>query len=269
MTAIISKLCLIFLKSSEDDLNKLEDKIEKEFIYTVSIATMLTFLIYIVQLLLSMKSYQKTVLKAYRGVFEEIPNPNNISIAKLTSSSLHFTGYSIVFLLIGFQFLLTVNLVLVFVIRMIINTIKGTEIIKSKYENIYNYVSSKTLEYILIVFKIILPIIAIFILKKYLILLLSKYVLTNHSGKEKRLRNEKSYRFVNHFNFFFDISISFFVASVRIIYSMLFYSLYFPRLDYTTFDLGFTKFDLGYMSYVSYIHLEGIIYLFVICELIK
>ena len=61
MTAIISKLCLIFLKSSEDDLNKLEDKIEKEFIYTVSIATMLTFLIYIIQLLLSMKSYENVI----------------------------------------------------------------------------------------------------------------------------------------------------------------------------------------------------------------
>ena len=102
----------------------------------------------------------------------------------------------------------------------------------------------------------VLPVLTIFVFKRVLIWYLCRFVLTHRTGKTLRLKNMRLYLMVNHFNFFFDSFIIFFIAVMRVIYSILATLFFMPRLDYSIFGLFLERFDMGYMSYVSYMHME-------------
>ncbi len=166
-----------------------------------------------------------------------MPNPKKFSNAKLISSSLHYTGYSIVFLFIGYFVLFFVLCFIVLFIRLISNIPL----------------------FRLDLLKYVLPVVSIFVLKKLFIRYLSRYYLINKTGHNLRLKHQKIYQILNHFNFFFDCFLLTFLSSFRMIFSILLALFYMPRLDYTTFSMGHRRFDSGFMSYVGAIHMEGFV----------
>jgi len=196
---------------------------------------LLTTFIYILQLFFNIKTYKTNVLKAYRGEYKlEIINNNKCSTTKLTCCSLHYPSYSIGVLLIGYFVLFYFNLFIIFLLKLCIQI----RLIQ------------------LDLFKYVLPVIIMFVLKRILVFCVCRYLLFSSTKSSYVIKNFKLYLLINHFNFFFDSFIIFFVSTLRIFYSFMASLLFFSRLDYKLFDLGLETYDMGYMSYVGFLCIE-------------
>jgi hypothetical protein len=241
---IVSILKQLFMNTnnpiiiSDNNSKNTTDKIAEQIEDVIIKSCLVTTSIYALQLIFSIKSYQSNVLKAYRGVYIDIPKASKYSNTKLAAGSLHYSGYAIGFLMIGFGIFFYVNLFLIFLLKIIIQ-IPLIQLDLIKY---------------------FLPFISIFLLKRLLIWYFCRYFLL--SSKSNHLKNIKFYLIINHFNFFFDSFIIFFVSVLRIVYSLVAALFFFPRLDYRLFGLGLERFDMGFMSYVGFLHIEGLFLFF-------
>lgn len=221
--------------NSKAELNLVVESLFRNVNALIIISCCLTSFIYIVQLLLGIKNYHKTVLEAYQGIYLNIPSPKRFSNAKLASSSLHYSGYAIGYLLWGYLILFEVILVVMLVIRFLVKF----------------YFIAENLA------KIFLPILTIFLFKKILIWYLCRFFLIEKSNnKVFGLRNNKLYFLLNHFNFFFDCFLGSFVCLMRMAKSSLAALFFMPRLDYSIFGRQLEKTDMGFISYVTFIHME-------------
>lgn len=79
-----------FINNSKTQLNIIVKSLFSHITIDIVVACSLTTSIYVIQLLLGIRNYQKQVLNAYKGVYVDIPSPKRFSNAKLTSSSLHY-----------------------------------------------------------------------------------------------------------------------------------------------------------------------------------
>ena len=82
------------------------------------------------------------------------------------------------------------------------------------------------------------------------------YFLTTKSQNKHSLRNHKLYFLLNHFNFFFDCFLGSFVCFLRMAKSSMAALFFMPRLDYSIFGRYLEKTDMGFISYVTFIHME-------------
>jgi hypothetical protein len=104
--------------------------------------------------------------------------------------------------------------------------------------------------------KVILPIVTIFLFKRIIIWYLSRFFLTNKSHRMMILKNHRMYYLLNHFNFFFDCFLGSFVCIVRMVKSAIAAIFFMPRLDYSIFGRFLEHTDMGFISYVTFIHME-------------
>ena len=106
-----------------------------------------------------------------------------------------------------------------------------------------------------VIAEFVLPILTIFVLKRFLIWFVAKYFLVN---KEKRLalKNKKGYLLLGHFNFFFDCLIITFVCFLQVIVSAFVNLFYMPRLDCSIFGRHMERRDIGFVSFVTFLHME-------------
>jgi len=79
-----------FAMSSREQLNLIVKSLFDHIATDIIVACCLTSGIYILQLFLGIRNYQRHVLNAYKGVYVEIPAPKNFSHTKTASSSLHY-----------------------------------------------------------------------------------------------------------------------------------------------------------------------------------
>lgn len=79
-----------FVMNSRAQLNVLVKSLFDHIGTDIIIACSLTSAIYLVQLFLGIRNYQRHVLNALKGVYTDIPSPKNFSNTKLASSSLHY-----------------------------------------------------------------------------------------------------------------------------------------------------------------------------------
>jgi hypothetical protein len=105
--------------------------------------------------------------------------------------------------------------------------------------------------------KIVLPILTIYLFKRILIWYLCRYFLVNNRPhKTFFLKNRKLYFILNHFNFFFDCFLGSFVCFMRMAKSSMAALFFMPRLDYSIFGRYLERTDMGFISYVTFIHME-------------
>lgn len=155
----------------------------------------------------------------------------------MISFNLFLSGYAIGYLLWGYLILFEVSLVSTIVIRFLIKF----------------YFIAENLA------KIFLPIITIYIFKRILIWYLCRYFLVNNSNKSNKsflFKNANFYFILSHFNFFFDCFLGSFVCFMRMAKSSLAALFFMPRLDYSIFGRYLERTDMGFISYVSFIHIE-------------
>lgn len=79
-----------FITNSRSQLNVLIKSLFDHIARDIAIACMLTSGLYLIQLFLGIRNYQRHVLNAYKGVYVDIPSPKNFSNTKIASSSLHY-----------------------------------------------------------------------------------------------------------------------------------------------------------------------------------
>ena len=101
------------------------------------------------------------------------------------------------------------------------------------------------------------PFATIFFFKRFIVWYLSKYFLTSNSSKRNmQLKNRKLYLLLNHFNFFFDCFLLQLVCLLRVVFSAITALYYMPRLDYSIFGRYLEKSDMGFISFVTFLHME-------------
>lgn len=203
----------------------------------IVISCCLTSFIYVVQLLLGIKNYQKHILNAYKGAYVDIPSPKRFTNTKKAASSMHYSGYMIGYLLNGYVILFEVMIILIVVVKFLMK---------------FYFVIEK-------LGKIFLPILVIFLFKRLLIWYITRYFLIKHKNINKKyflLKNTKLYYILTHFNFFFDCFLGTFVCFIRMAQSSLAALFFMPRLDYSVYGRMLERNDMGFISYVNFIHLE-------------
>ena len=70
--------------------------------YEMIFACFLTAIIYSGQLLFGMKTYQRHMLNAYKGIFIDIPSRSAFNKARLMTKHIHYPGYCIAYLTCGY-----------------------------------------------------------------------------------------------------------------------------------------------------------------------
>lgn len=70
------------------------------------------------------------------------------------------------------------------------------------------------------------------------------------------LRNVRSFFIFSYFNFFFDCFLGIVSCGLRVSKASLAALIFLPRLDYCIFGRALEKMDPGFISYVSFIHME-------------
>jgi hypothetical protein len=104
--------------------------------------------------------------------------------------------------------------------------------------------------------EIVLPILTIFFFKRFILWYFSEYYLSNSSRRSLILRNRKLFLLLNHFNVFFDLFLLQFVCMMRVVFSAVAAAYYMPRLDYSIFGRYLEKKDMGFISFVTFLHME-------------
>lgn len=75
---------------TDENIMKITAEISYQVSDTIIKTCVLTTAIYVIQLVFGIKKYQGNVLKAYKGVYKDIPEPKKYSNPALTSGSLHY-----------------------------------------------------------------------------------------------------------------------------------------------------------------------------------
>lgn len=70
------------------------------------------------------------------------------------------------------------------------------------------------------------------------------------------LKNLRAFFVFSYFNFFFDCFLGFVSCSLRVTKASIAAIIFLPRLDYCIFGRTLEKLDSGFISYVSFIHME-------------
>lgn len=91
----------------------------------------------------------------------------------------------------------------------------------------------------------------LFLLKKNLV-----FFFKFRHGKTMALKNLRAFFVFSYFNFFFDCFLGIVSCSLRVTKASIAALVFLPRLDYCIFGRSLEKLDPGFISYVSFIHME-------------
>ncbi|CAF2761502.1 unnamed protein product [Rotaria sp. Silwood2] len=202
--------------------------------YEIIIACFLTAIIYYGQLLWGMKNYQKHMLDVYKGNFIDIPPRTAFKSARLISQHAHYPGYCLAYLGFGYITMGNILFIIIIIFRVIFKNLFLVEQIA----------------------KVVIPILVIYLSKCILIWFLSKTFFLQRHGETIGLNNLRSFFVFAYFNFFFDCFLGIVSCGLRVTKATIAAILFFPRLDYCIFGRTLEKMDSGFISYVSFIHME-------------
>jgi hypothetical protein len=82
------------------------------------------------------------------------------------------------------------------------------------------------------------------------------YLILFRHGKTMALKNLRFFFVFSYFNFFFDCFLGMVSCGLRVTKASLAALIFLPRLDYCIFGRALEKVDSGFISYVSFIHME-------------
>ena len=218
-----------------------------EFRFTV----ILTSLVITGQLLLSIRSFHKDLLKLHKGEklitsYVKKYQDKNYSLksqeqrkkmsSTITTDSLHFPGYLIAHLVYGYALLFLVFF-------------SGTIFFK-----LLTYFP-KLLQ---ISTQVFFPLVILVALKLIMVKTATNIVFLREDGQ--RITNLAPYYTMSYFNFFFDCFLGFVACLSRIWQTTVISLLTLPRLDQSMFnrdnDLLMRRLDKGHLAYINYVRME-------------
>ncbi|UJR10436.1 hypothetical protein I4U23_014640 [Adineta vaga] len=216
-----------------DELDLPEPKLSN-LKYEMIFACCLTSMIYFGQLFIGMKHYQRHMLDAYRGIFIDIPSRSTFKNARLMSKNIHYPGYCIAYLTFGYLIIGNLLFFMFVILRVLCKHLFLVEEIA----------------------KVLIPLLVIYLMVFIVQWFLSKTFFLQKHGKGMVLKNLRIFFIFTYFNFFFDCFLGMISCTFRLMKSWLATFLFLPRLDYCILGRSLEKMDIGFLSYVSFIHME-------------
>jgi hypothetical protein len=195
-------------------------------IYAVVLAPMFAALIVcIVQVFIGIRDSKKHLLEIYKGKCFYLPPIKTLANSSIASSSFHFGGYLVGYLVWGFFILYAVTL-LVGIVIVILRLTVG--------DNIF-------LKFLL---KII-PVICVLIVKMILNMITSRVIFLRRDTKVLALNNFRVFNVFLYFNFFFDCFMGVISALIRILKSVIAAIIMMPRIAYSFMGRHLERMDNG------------------------
>ena len=235
---------------------------EHNLIFEFAAACVITSLISYIQLLASIKSFQKYVLHLHRGgelsnttidpnvnsrdlflnLFKEKRNPcdkesKKVNISEMMAShSLHYPGYLIAHLVYAYFLMFIAIFIVIIVVKLVWYIPQAFELI----------------------LQIFLPVMILLLLRLLTIKFLTRNVFLKHDSHF--ISNLTPYFVISYFNFFFDCFLGFVACMNRVWQTTIVSLFYLPRLDKTMFNeketLLLQQLDKGHLAYMNFVHME-------------
>ncbi|CAF3918307.1 unnamed protein product [Rotaria magnacalcarata] len=237
-TYILTKKLLLFLNlilcALADLSNDLCYNLDVNNIHRhIKYICLFTAFIICLQLFFGLKHYQIQMCNAYKGIFNDIPTPKQISSITIVSKSMHYPGRFIGSLVYSYGFLFL-------------------------FVSMFYILSHYMLHSIIILefaAKLFLPMIIFLLFQLLFVRLLCKLLFVEKSYL-LALRNLRLYYTFSYFCFFFDCFLGFLMCLTRITKAFFCSVIFFARLDYSPYGRGLEMYDSSYASYVSFFHIE-------------
>lgn len=209
-----------------------------------------TSFVIIIQLFLSIKSFQHDLVKLHKAenVFGSLINNydfkkyakiikrRNRMSSEITSDSIHFPGYLIAHLVYGY-------LVLFAGLFSMLLVVKFCYI----HPNIIYSLS-----------QIVLPLVIMMILKLIIVQFMTKFIFLKHDSY--RISRSIPYHTIAYFNFFFDCFLGLVACMSRVWLTNFISLLTLTRLDVSVFNKDgiffIRRLDKGYLAYINYVRME-------------
>lgn len=204
----------------------------------------------LVQLFLSIKSFQEDLLKLHKAenVFGSLINNydfkkyakiikrRNRMSSEITSDSIHFPGYLIAHLVYGYLVLFAGLFVILMVIKFCY-----------LFPNIVYSVS-----------QLVLPLVIMVILKLIIVQFMTKFIFLKRNSY--RISRSVPYHTIAYFNFFFDCFLGLVACMSRVWLTNFISLVTLARLDVSVFNKDgifiVRRLDKGYTSYINYVRME-------------
>ena len=148
----------------------------------------------------------------YRGVCDYVPKKSALTNASIASSSFHFVGYLVGYLIWGFLtmylFVLFIGMIII-AMRMFIGDIIFSQLLLT-----------------------LVPVLVVFLFTKLITFMCTSYFFLVPKTRILALNNTRAYNIFLFFNLFFDCFMGFLSAIGRIITSSIFAIFMMPRIGY-------------------------------------
>ena len=201
--------------------------------YPMIIASLLTAMIYSVQLFFGMRKYQKNMLDAYKGRFLDIPPRSSLAKRRFLSKSIHYPGYCIAYLIFGYLIIGNVLFLLIITLNILCRHLFLLEEFS----------------------KISIPLLAFYLIKLIIQWFLSRIFFLQINSTIV-LKNLRFYFVFTYFNFFFDCFLGIISCLFRLTKAWIATLIYLSRLDYSPLGRPLEKLDPAFIAYASFIHME-------------
>ncbi|CAM2721891.1 unnamed protein product [Rotaria socialis] len=222
-----------YLKVFIESIFKIDGKsslFDREIIFSAIVA----FIISALQLCISTNNYKRHKQQLYKGIYAEVPMLKNVKANSIILKSVHYFGFFVAYMAFGLVVIFHLMFFIFCSIRIIV-------------ENTYVFTST---------FRTVVPVLVVYLLILLCMTSVGKVSLIQNSNENVNLKNRKMYAILLYVYFFVDCFLGVVSCVIRLINATLLNLLFIGRLDYSLLGRPSEKFDSGFATYVSYLHVE-------------
>ncbi|CAF4805664.1 unnamed protein product, partial [Rotaria socialis] len=200
----------------------------------IIISTIITAILFALQLFVGMKNYKRHKQQLYRGVSIEIPPANRFKCASIVSDSVHYSGFLVGYMTWGFVICFHLVLFVATGVRLMALHTPDTELI----------------------LPIIVPLAVMYLLKILFMTSTGKILFIGNGHKTYYLKNIRAYAIFVYFSFFADSFAGIASCITRLLKATVINAIFIARIDYCFTGHPFVNLDTGFSTYASYLHVE-------------
>ncbi|KAI0985416.1 hypothetical protein GJ496_010760 [Pomphorhynchus laevis] len=200
------------------------------------ICSIVSMLIFSVQIYYGLQRMQSHFLDAYKGRYDDIPPLGNFTASEIIEKSAHYAGYVVGYATWGYFILFKT----VFFVSIVLQSLLSLNV----------YWLSKLFNYCV-------PLLLMYALKSTAIGLMSKFLFLSPADRPQIvLQCPYFFGSFSYFNLIFDCFLGMLSCWLRLLRSILTALLFMGRMDYSFMGRSLERLDHSYASYVAQIHLE-------------
>ncbi|CAF4415024.1 unnamed protein product [Rotaria sp. Silwood2] len=225
---------ITFIKSYIEYSANIELNETFSFKNEIILSTIFTTFVFGFQLLIGMNNYKRHRLQINKNIYLEVPQLKISELDSVVSKSLRYSGFLIGYMAWGFVICFHLILLLLISIRILLFKIRHIELILA----------------------IIVPVLIIYVLTMLSMKSIGKFLFIQNIDKKPMLKCGKLYEIFAYFSFFADCFIGIASCIIRLVQATFLNVIYMARIDYSFLGRPLENLDVGFATYVSYLHVE-------------